>query len=59
MYCAKSRRRLLLQYRNEVPQLVFHVAGRRDGVSDLLTQQQPISLTQAIERLLHRVFGHA
>jgi len=58
MYCAKFRERLRLQYRNEMPQLVFHVARHSDGLSDLLAQQHPISLTQAVECLLHRIFGH-
>src|SRR5947208_10734307 len=59
MYCAKSGRRLRLQYRDEMPQLVFHIARHRDGLSDLLAQQYPISLTQAMECLLHGIFSHA
>jgi hypothetical protein len=40
-------------------QFVFYVA--RDGYSlrNLVTQQLPVSLTQAMERLFHRVFAHS
>jgi hypothetical protein len=50
---------LALKYGNEMAQFVFYVA--RDGYSlrNLVTQQLPVSLTQAMERLLHRVFRHS
>src|SRR5262245_45094149 len=50
---------LRLQYTYEMSQFVFYVAGHRDRVSDFFPQQQPISLTQTIKRLLDSVFAHA
>ena len=47
-----------MQYGNEMSQLVLDVVRHRDRVGDLVLQQLPVALTQAVKGLFHGVFGH-
>jgi hypothetical protein len=39
--------------------LVFHVSGHCYGLGYLITQELPVTLTQSMECLLHRVFRYS
>src|SRR5439155_1368211 len=57
-YCNKFCHRLLPQYPDKMPQLILNVARHRHGVSNLLAQQQLVTLAKPVKRLLHCVLGH-
>jgi hypothetical protein len=39
-------------------QLILDIVRRRDRVSNFFVQQLPVTITQAVKRLFHGVFGH-
>jgi hypothetical protein len=40
-------------------QLIFNIAGRSDGVSDLLSQQRLIAVPKSMKRLPDGILSHA
>src|SRR6266403_135326 len=43
---------------NQMAQLIFRIVGCNHCVRDFLVQQFPVTLTQSIEGLVHRVLSH-
>src|SRR6266567_6099333 len=58
-YCTEFRHRLLPQDSNKIPQLILNVARYRHSVSNLLPQQQLVTLAKPVKRLLHCVLSHS
>ena len=58
LYSVKFCHALRFQHRDKMAEFVFDVAGCRDGVGNLLSQQRLVTLAKSVKRLPDRILSH-